>query len=53
MNNVLDYKGYRFYQSSYDQDELGTILSVNQDPGQISYLYRLFFTFSWYVFKFA
>ncbi|EGK8032945.1 cytochrome c biogenesis protein CcsA [Campylobacter upsaliensis] len=35
MNNVLDYKGYRFYQSSYDQDELGTILSVNQDPGKI------------------
>ena len=35
MNNVLDYKGYRFYQSSYDQDELGTILSVNKDPGKI------------------
>lgn len=35
MNNVLDYKGYRFYQSSFDQDELGTILSVNQDPGKI------------------
>lgn len=31
MNNVLDYKGYRFFQSSYDQDELGTILSVNHD----------------------
>ncbi|EAJ5681621.1 c-type cytochrome biogenesis protein CcsB [Campylobacter lari] len=35
MNNVLDYQGYRFYQSSYDQDELGTILSVNKDPGKI------------------
>lgn len=35
MNNVLDYKGYRFYQSSYDQDEKGTILSVNKDPGKI------------------
>lgn len=35
MNNVLDHKGYRFYQSSYDKDELGTILSVNQDPGKI------------------
>lgn len=34
MNNVLDYKGYRFYQSSYDQDEKGTILSVNKDPGK-------------------
>ena len=31
MNNVLNYRGYRFFQSSYDQDELGTILSVNQD----------------------
>lgn len=31
MNNILDYDGYRFFQSSYDQDELGTILSVNHD----------------------
>ena len=31
MNNVLNYKGYRFFQSSYDTDELGTILSVNKD----------------------
>lgn len=34
MNNILDYGGYRFFQSSYDQDLLGTVLSVNQDrPG--------------------
>jgi hypothetical protein len=32
MNNVLKYKGYRFYQSSYDPDEQGTILLVNNDP---------------------
>ena len=31
MNNVLDVKGYRFFQASYDADEAGTILSVNQD----------------------
>ena len=31
MNNVLKYKGYRFYQSSYDPDEKGTVLSVNRD----------------------
>ncbi len=31
MNHILDYKGFRFYQSSYDQDEKGTILSVNHD----------------------
>ena len=35
MNNVLDYKGYRFFQSSYDTEEKGTILSVNKDPGKI------------------
>lgn len=35
MNNVLDYKGYRFYQDSFDQDEKGTVLSVNKDPGKI------------------
>ncbi len=33
MNHILVYEGYRFYQSSYDQDELGTILSVAKDPG--------------------
>ena len=31
MNNVLDYKGYRFFQASYDTDEKGTVLSVNHD----------------------
>lgn len=31
MNNVLNYKGYRFFQSSYDKDEKGTVLSVNKD----------------------
>ncbi|MFW5754312.1 MAG: cytochrome c biogenesis protein ResB, partial [Marinilabiliaceae bacterium] len=31
MNNILNYGGYRFYQSSYDRDEKGTILSVNHD----------------------
>ena len=33
MNHVLDYRGYRFFQASYDQDERGTVLSVNNDPG--------------------
>ena len=31
MNNILDYEGYRFFQSQFDQDEKGTILSVNHD----------------------
>lgn len=35
MNNILVYGGYRFYQSSYDQDEQGTVLSVSSDPGLI------------------
>jgi cytochrome c-type biogenesis protein CcsB len=33
MNHILDYKGFKFFQSSYDQDELGTVLSVNHDIG--------------------
>ncbi|MFD2823841.1 cytochrome c biogenesis protein CcsA [Lacinutrix iliipiscaria] len=31
MNNILDYKGYKFFQSNFDLDEKGTILSVNHD----------------------
>ncbi|HYW96506.1 MAG TPA: cytochrome c biogenesis protein ResB, partial [Bacteroidales bacterium] len=31
MNNILNYKGYRLYQSSYDPDEQGSVLSVNHD----------------------
>ncbi len=35
MNHILSYRGYRFFQSSYDRDGLGTILSVNKDPGKL------------------
>ena len=31
MNHILQYRGYRFFQSSYDEDEQGTILSINHD----------------------
>ncbi|WP_306350921.1 cytochrome c biogenesis protein CcsA [Flavobacterium sp. '19STA2R22 D10 B1'] len=31
MNNILDHKGYRFFQAMFDPDEKGTILSVNHD----------------------
>lgn len=31
MNHVLEHDGYRFFQASYDTDEQGTILAVNQD----------------------
>lgn len=35
MNHILEHRGYRFFQSSYDSDEKGTVLSVNNDPGTI------------------
>ncbi len=36
MNNVLDYKGHRFFQASYDSDEKGTVLAINKDrPGTV------------------
>ncbi len=40
MNNILDHKGYRFFQSSFHPDEKGTILSVNHDQWgtRITYL---------------
>ncbi|RYD93788.1 MAG: cytochrome C biogenesis protein, partial [Sphingobacteriales bacterium] len=31
MNNVLDYRGFRFFQSGFDEDEKGTKLSVSHD----------------------
>ncbi len=34
MNHPLHYAGYTFFQSSYDQDEKGTVLEVNKDPGK-------------------
>ncbi|MFA9289913.1 MAG: cytochrome c biogenesis protein CcsA [Solirubrobacteraceae bacterium] len=40
MNNVLDYGGFRLFQSSYFPDETGTVLSVNHDVigTSVSYL---------------
>ncbi|MBM4118663.1 cytochrome c biogenesis protein ResB [bacterium] len=34
MNHPLTYRGYKHFQSSYDQDQRGTVLSVNHDPGK-------------------
>ncbi|WP_419870935.1 cytochrome c biogenesis protein CcsA [Chryseobacterium sp. CT-SW4] len=31
MNHVLNHKGYRFFQASFDPDRMGTVLSVNHD----------------------
>ncbi|XPV70320.1 MAG: cytochrome c biogenesis protein CcsA [Halarcobacter sp.] len=34
MNRTLHQGNFLFFQSSYDPDELGTVLSVNNDPGK-------------------
>jgi cytochrome c-type biogenesis protein CcsB len=43
MNHVLKYKGYRFFQSSYDKDEKGTVLSVSHDPVGTAVTYSGYF----------
>lgn len=43
MNNILKYKGYRFFQSSYDTDEKGTVLSVNRDEWGTAITYLGYF----------
>ena len=43
MNHVLDHKGYRFFQSSFDPDEKGTVLSVNHDWWGTSITYLGYF----------
>ncbi len=47
MNNILNHRGYRFFQASFDADKKGTILSVNHDSWgtRITYLgyFMLFF----------
>lgn len=46
MNHTLSYRGYKFFQSSYDPDERGTILSVNHDKAgtTVTYLGYLLMT---------
>ena len=39
MNHIFSYRGYRFYQSSYDDDLHGSTLSVNVDPWGIAVTY--------------
>ncbi len=53
MNNVLNYKGYRFFQASYTPDRMGTLLSVNHDywGTLISYIgYALLFGGMFFIF---
>lgn len=46
MNNTLNYRGFKFFQSSYTMNESATVLSVNKDPGTLpTYIgYFLLFT---------
>ena len=48
MNNVLKYRGFRFYQVSDDQDGRGACLGVSYDPWgtAITYMGYLLFAFS-------
>jgi len=47
MNHILVYKGFRFYQASYDMDGKGSILSVSYDPGMyITYFGYILFMVS-------
>lgn len=39
MNNIFRHKGYRFYQSGYDNDEKGTFFSISYDPWGIGITY--------------
>ena len=39
MNRIFSHGGYRFYQSSYDDDLRGTILTVKHDPWGIGVTY--------------
>ncbi len=55
MNKVIDVDGYRLFQSSFDPDEQGTVLSVSYDrPGmQLTYTgyFLLFVGFVWTLFS--
>ncbi|MCI7178300.1 MAG: cytochrome c biogenesis protein ResB [Candidatus Cryptobacteroides sp.] len=39
MSRILSYDGYRFYQTTYDSDELGSTFTVAHDPLGIGLVY--------------
>ncbi len=39
MNNIFSHRGYRLYQSSYDEDQRGSVLAMNADPWGIPVTY--------------
>lgn len=54
MNNIFSYQSTRFYQSSFDEDLYGSILSINSDPYGIVITYTgyalLFLSLVWMLF---
>ncbi len=55
MNKILDYDGYRLFQSSYDNDGKGSILIVAHDPvgTGITYIGYVMLAFSMILFLFG
>ena len=47
MNHVYKYRHYRFYQSAYDPDSKGSILSVSYDPYGIGITYAGYALLGW------
>ena len=51
MNSIFSYRGIRIYQSAFDDDRGGSILSINDDPWGIPVTYvgyaLLFFSLIW------
>ncbi len=54
MNNIYSHGGIRLYQASYDGDQRGSILSMNEDPVGITITYTgyalLFLSLLWMLF---
>lgn len=43
MNKIAEHHGYRFYQSAYDYDAMGSILTISHDPWGIGFSYVGYF----------
>ena len=43
LNKIYSHGSYRFYQASYDEDEMGSVLAINSDPFGIPVTYCGYF----------
>jgi hypothetical protein len=43
MNHILNHRGFRFYQASFDEDMHGSVLSINHDTWGIGLSYAGYF----------